>query len=159
MTTPNETHLKQPRRLTSLVAMSVGLAVVALTVVAQQPEASAPASPAEEVAREILDIQNELGGSIVPDLSPDSLTPPAESFQPFPNESKTRIEHLRDAAWRLDSSAHRLECVELYRQADALRDLAADLRQDARALKTGPKHEAASRKGEIIGLAPPAPVD
>ena len=45
-----------------MVAMFLGLGVAVFTVVAEQPEASAPSVSAEEVAREILEIQNQLGG-------------------------------------------------------------------------------------------------
>jgi hypothetical protein len=130
MATPKKRSPKQPTRGTAIAAMLLCLAAAALTVVAQQPEVPAPAASAEAVAREILEIQKQLGGSIVPDLSRQQATPPRTS-----NSSETQIEHLRDTAWRLDCSAHRLECLDLYRHADALRELANRFRQDAREMK------------------------
>jgi hypothetical protein len=126
---------RQPNRRTAIVAMLLCLVAVVLTVVAAQAEKPAPA---EAVAREILEIQNELGGSIVSDLFQESPPAAAEAAQwcPAPPEAQRDATwHLRDTAWRLDASAHQLECLDLYGQADALRELATRLRQDARDIK------------------------
>ena len=122
----SETASKQPSRRTAIVAMFLGLVVAVFTVVAEQPEASAPSVSAEEVAREILEIQNQLGGSIVKSLAP----PPASLVS-----SLEPVAALREAAWQVTAAAHRLELVDLYRQADALRELASQLRFDARRMK------------------------
>jgi len=130
-----EISLKQPSRRAAVALMFVGLAVATLAVVAEQPEATSPDASAEAVAREILEIQKELGGSIVPSLSYQPPHPRADSPQRIMVTTETRIDHLRDTAWRLDSASHRLECNDLYSQADALRALASRLRQDARDIK------------------------
>ena len=105
-----------------------------------------PVAPqtAEEVAQEILRIQTDMGGSIVetspvfdsadsiPPISPAPRIPPASQ-----SDVLKRIGSLRNAAWQLDSTAHKLEIHDLYDQADALRELATSLRQDARQLKAG----------------------
>ena len=120
---------------------------------APRRETRSPISPtAEEVAQELLEIQQQLGGSIVeqsPQLSewngaPASLgqntslpssvwgtlwTPPAAAGEHPP------VAALRGSAWQLDMAAHRLESHDLYRQADALRKMAEQLRGDARVLK------------------------
>ncbi len=83
----------------------------------------------ESVAHEILEIQQHLGGSIVSDR---------QSLQEFPssrNSEEKTVRSLRDAAWRLDRSAEKLERSELYKQADALRNLAQQFRLDARAIR------------------------
>lgn len=124
----------QPSRRTATLAMLLGLVAV-LTVVAQHSETPVSSASAEEVAREILDIQNQLGGSIVPASPVELLHAPADSPRQLSGALRTRINHLRDTAWKLDSAAHRLECVDLYGQADALRELASELRLDARSMK------------------------
>ncbi|MCH8839168.1 MAG: hypothetical protein IH831_00540 [Planctomycetes bacterium] len=113
--------------------MFLGLGVAVFTVVAEQPEASAPSASAAEVAREILEIQNQLGGSIVKaSVMEDSwftLTPAPTPLVSAP------VAALREAAWQVVAAAHRLEIVDLYSQADALRELASQLRHDARNMK------------------------
>lgn len=126
---------QQPSQRTAIVAMFLGLAVAVFTVVAEQPEAYPPsASPnAEEVAREILEIQNQLGGSIVK-ASAGADGWPSPTATPLAS-SPAQVPALREAAWQVTAAAHRLELVDLYRQADALRELASQLRHDARNLK------------------------
>ena len=113
--------------------MFLGLVVAVFAVVAEQPEASAPSASAEEVAREILEIQNQLGGSIVKaSAMADSWLSPS----PAPLASASvQVTTLREAAWQLAAAAHRLELVDLYSQADSLRELASQLRHDARNMK------------------------
>lgn len=125
----------QPSRRTALVAMFLSLVILVFTVVAQQPETPVPSASAEEVARELLEIQERLGGSIVPASPQELLHPPADSPRPLSDTAKTQVDQLRVTAWKLDSAAHRLECVDLYSQSDALRELASQLRHDARAMK------------------------
>jgi hypothetical protein len=135
MATQSSILTKQPSRRAAIAAMMLCLAVTGLTVIAQQPAEPPPAASAVVVAREILEIQNDLGGSIVGDLSQESPLAAAEFSEWHLPPPETPVDELRDTAWRLDASAHRLECLDLYGQADALRELANQLRQDARDMK------------------------
>lgn len=126
-------RLKQPRRLTAFLAMLLVLVFAVFTVVAEQNQELATDASAEEVVREILEIQSQLGGSIVKasaEANNRSL-PPRQS----PAASQAKVEELREAAWCLSGAAHRLECVDLYDQADAIRELATRLRGAARQMK------------------------
>jgi hypothetical protein len=114
----------------------------------------------ESVARELLEIRRRLGGSIVSDREVLQDIPPLPSVDqaeitdlpaavvPFVSSipgSQGRaklmdpavgtVNLLRDAAWQLDQSAEKLERSELYKQADALRNLAQQFRLDARAIR------------------------
>lgn len=96
-----------------------------------------PATPAL-MPPELRRIQKSLGGSAVEKFpllqSMDELRRPSIS-QPLPAQSRRpAIESMRDAAWHMDSWANRLEELELYNQADALRAHAQRLRLDARAI-------------------------
>jgi hypothetical protein len=51
------------------------------------------------------------------------------------HSAQHEVAALRKAAWQLDTASHRLEQLNLYPQADALRRLAMRLRNDARGLK------------------------
>ena len=144
-----------------------------LSVVANH-KASATAS---EVAREVLRLQEQLGGSVVDDrpqlenlpLEVDGYVPtriPARSLHPhryhnwdtsllaWPAEQAmvpdgnrmgpprggnripvSKVSLLRETALLLDTRAHDLESLDLYEQADALREVASRLRTDARAMK------------------------
>lgn len=128
MNVSKENLPKQPSRRIAIVAMFLCLGVAVFTVVAEQPEASVPSS--EEVAREILEIQNQLGGSIVKSLAEENSW-----LAPTPSPASAPVAALREAAWQVTAAAHRLELVDLYRQADAMRELASQLRQDARNMK------------------------
>ncbi len=109
---------------------------------------------AAEVAREVLRLQQQMGGSVVRnrtglqswDNSSWPVTPnEAPLFSPhddldarrqtLPERSVNKVSELREAAWQLDTTAHRLESLDLYDQADALRDVAHRLRHDAREMK------------------------
>ena len=115
--------------------MFLGLGVAVFTVVAEQPEASAPSPSAAEVAREILEIQNQLGGSIVKaSVMEDSWFTLSPAPTPLAS-APAPVAALREAAWQVVAAAHRLEIVDLYSQADALRELASQLRHDARNMK------------------------
>ncbi len=113
-------------------------------------------TPAEEVAREVLRLQQQMGGSVVKNRAelqgwdyaprtPDSLEAPPWPISPPRveqiNASKPidkpvdKVGELREAAWQLDTTAHRLEKLDLYDQADALRGVASRLRHDARKMK------------------------
>jgi hypothetical protein len=112
--------------------MFLGLGVAVFTVVAEQREASAPSASTAEVAREILEIQNQLGGSIVKaPIEEESWLSLAPSPTPLASAAAP-VAALREAAWQVVVAAHRLELVDLYSQADALRELASQLRHDAR---------------------------
>ena len=108
--------------------------------------------PAEEMAQEILRLQQQMGGSVVDnrtelqgwDYAP--RTPDSQEAPPWPtlpsrnafvetNRPSNKVHELREAAWQLDTTAHRLERLDLYEQADALRDVASRLRHDARKIK------------------------
>ena len=124
------------------------------------PEIENPASgysdtEAEEIARQVLKLQEQLGGSIIQtsqslEETPGLLQPSQASGVPLPSPPHTkykrgakkqlalahhRINSLRNAAWQLDSTAHQLEQLDQYPQADALRELAHRLRHDARGQK------------------------
>jgi|GEM_PF-4983320 len=79
------------------------------------------------------------------------------THHPVPHAAITRtlprVTALREAAWQLETTAHRLENMELYGQADALRGVATRLRHDARKMKaashpteTGINRRAARRR-------------
>jgi hypothetical protein len=119
-------------------------APVAAAIVTDQP--AAELSP-EDVAREVLRLQEEMGGSIVTDLdtAPDwseTQRPQlrrADWNQPRPstrrNTTPTAVNILRETARQLEQSAHQLESLDLYPQADGLREMADSLRHDARKLR------------------------
>ncbi|NOY28907.1 MAG: hypothetical protein GXP28_01665 [Planctomycetes bacterium] len=149
-------------RFQSVVA--AGLLLLATTMTAAEgPDTSLIADsevPSQEsVADEILEIRQHLGGSIVSDRQSLQEFPPpsvevveatdlpdvvvqfcselsgSQTTQKPANPEGKSVKSLRDAAWRLDQSAERLERSELYKQADALRNLAQQFRLDARAIR------------------------
>lgn len=113
----------------------------------------------EAVAREIITIQQQLGGPAVspqwphsgnpsskalitdhPDFAdPRTVSSTQSSYANFQssraNPQAKKVETLREVAFRLDATAHELEKLDLYEQADSLRQVASRLRKDARALK------------------------
>ena len=108
----------------------------------------APTTPTpQEVAREVLRLQEEMGGSIVagfgeiPSWAPHPSSPPRGVARPrLPiHESPVVVDSpvvvLREVSWQLERAAHRLELIDLYDQADALRETAAMLRKEARSMK------------------------
>lgn len=101
------------------------------------PTSSVPAP--HDVAREVLRLQEEMGGSIVSDLQTApgwNTTPtPPPLPQPWRPTLGTPVLALRETAWQLEQSAYLLESLDLYSQADALRETANKLRIDARKLK------------------------
>lgn len=94
----------------------------------------------DEIAREIAKIQQDLGGSIVEKQFDVEDAQTISSAQRAVVASRSAqsgdpVLVLRESAWKLDAAAHRLESLDLYSQADAVRDLAEKLRQDARQLR------------------------
>ncbi len=127
----------------------------------------------EEMAREIFRLQQQLGGSIVPGAEPQpwpragdplgkalitdqevirSRHTHSPSAADLPSHQLKKVETLREAAFDLERTAHELERLDLYEQADALRDVASRLRRDARQFKQLPK--SAVLEGSML-LAPP----
>ncbi len=100
---------------------------------------SPPAPAPQDVAREVLRLQEEMGGSIVSDFATQSgwNTPPNPSPvpQPWRGVHNSPVLALRETAWQLEQSAYLLESLDLYSQADALRETADKLRIDGRKLK------------------------
>jgi hypothetical protein len=91
-----------------------------------------------EVAREVLRLQEEMGGSVAAGFgAPHEVVsvPPQQPPQPWRPAPKSPVIALRETAWQLDQSAHMLESLDLYDQADALRETADKLRKDAREMK------------------------
>ena len=110
------------------------------------PDSSQAQQDVDEVAREILKIQQEIGGSVV-DLPSAELVSPSLNTEELVISSanigekdQEPVTALREASLQLDLVAHRLELLDLYSQSDATRELAQRLRQDARALKR-PDHQ------------------
>ncbi len=117
---------------------------VAAAVVTDQP--AGELSP-EEVAREVLRLQEEMGGSIVTDLdaAPGWNEPPRAQLRRTgwdqPRTTTRRgatpmaVNILRETARQLEQSAHQLESLDLYQQADSLREMANRVRGNARKLR------------------------
>jgi hypothetical protein len=110
---------------------------------------TSPVTPTPaDVAREVIKLQEELGGSITRHLSePRQLQPPlprpmAQSPHNWRPVAESPVVVLRETAWQLEQAAHRLELLDLYDQADAVRETAAILREEAR----WRKEEAAKEK-------------
>jgi hypothetical protein len=102
----------------------------------------APPLSSQDIAREVVRLQEEMGGSITQGFEANATweAPLAEptgqaQSQPLPIESPARA--LREVAWQLDQSAYLLEALDLYEQADSLRETAGRLRSDARGMKGG----------------------
>ena len=125
----------QPSRLVALAAMATALVAAVIVVGAPQDKPSPLAVPSDQVVRDLVEIQQQLGGSIVEGTALETLAPatPPVSMSPSP------VSTLREAAWQLDQSAYQLELVDLYDRADSLREMADELRQEARDLKGGSK--------------------
>ena len=98
-------------------------------------------APAE--AEMLLKVQRQLGGSIVdqvmpleqPRLSdPAPATVPERPTNPTGPRERQQIRALREAARRIEECAARLEDLGLYGHADRSRELASQIRLDARRL-------------------------
>lgn len=139
---------------------------------------NSPAKIIEPLPPELLQIQQKLGGSVInqfpalrsdeapplqPYLSPPisvTVSPPAIAFDG--RSAGCAVTALRAAAADLDAAANRLEQVELYSQADALRAQAQRLRKDARKLPSAPAVGQPSlapawQPGLVPQIAPEAP--
>ena len=113
-------------------------AIHAVAAIATDVPNSAAPDP-EIVAREVLRLQEEMGGSIVSDFQPEprwnALPTPPIGPQLWRPALNSPVLALRETAWQLEQSAYLLESLDLYSQADALRETAGRLRRDARKLK------------------------
>jgi hypothetical protein len=129
------------------IASSVALCVLLLPAVASaDPTPSGPGAPLETIpgpmTEELRRIQRDLGGSAVerfPSLREDRgrLLRMRGEASPPTVQPRQAVEALREAASQLDTTANRLERLELYAQADALREQAQRLRVDARGMAGG----------------------
>lgn len=110
-------------------------------------DARTPPNEPTQLPPELQAIQRSLGGSSLnqfPSLR-DEAGPFRSRLQSGlrersaarSNVHRDAIRALRDAATQLDGSANRLESLELYAQADAMRQLAQQMRIDARGLTAG----------------------
>jgi hypothetical protein len=133
-----------------LSVAKVGVAMVAclLTIAPSASADPTPTGPAVQpletisgpVAEELRQIQRSLGGSAVeqfPSLKDPESRPASAPVVASPlagPHQRGVIEALRMAATQLDDIANRLERMELYQRADALREQAQRLRLDARGM-------------------------
>lgn len=105
---------------------------------------------ASQVAREVLELQRQMGGSIVPgfggDFSEAGISEPEKQAKPKSGK-KSPVAALRAGAWQLERLAYRLEKLNLYPQADAVRQTATKLRLDARRL------QAESERSTPLGIS------
>ena len=154
MITTLRSHSAGYRLQTALCSVMLS-ALLGSSAIAAEPAASgssrdeAPATPQSEPAQlppELQAIQRSLGGSTLnqfPSLRDDAGPLRARLQAGGRERSAARglhrdaIRALRDAAAQLDMSANRLESLELYPQADAMRQLAQQMRVDARAWAAG----------------------
>lgn len=125
------------------LAAVAGLALWQLVLIGSAAADPVPANPPAvlrdaipaPVAEELRQIQRSLGGSAVeafPSLR-DAEPPLTASGPAAPTrQQRQAIDALRESAAELDATANRLERLELFRQADALRAQAQRLRLDAR---------------------------
>jgi hypothetical protein len=92
------------------------------------------------IAQDLQRIQRELGGSVVEQFpSLRGVRPQSARLLSSTSPHREAVGALREAASQLDMTANRLEGLELYRQADALREQAQRLRLDARGMIEGPR--------------------
>jgi hypothetical protein len=98
------------------------------------PIADWPAPIAQDLQR----IQKALGGSVVEEF-PSLRAKPQAAGAASGSLQRRAVAALREAAAQLDVTANRLEGLELYRQADGLREQAQRLRLDARGMIEGPR--------------------
>lgn len=141
-------------RLQMIIVMAAGFCALAGNC-ASAEEAPTPDAWPAGVAPELQRIQRELGGSAVDRFealketagpawatdharSSDERRPSdAASERKAPWVGRPQIETLRDAAGQIDILANRLERLELYAQADSLRDEAQKFRLEARRMAGG----------------------
>jgi hypothetical protein len=124
----------------------------ATAVASDRAATDAVVATAEQVARELLQLQQQQGGSVVtdrpaladwhespvtagtaprwsPGYRPQSQVSPEQRDHPT---LQRRVQRLRKTARQLDLEAHALEILELYDAADAVRAVATRLRHAAR---------------------------
>jgi hypothetical protein len=129
----------------------VSVTLVGLRVTAEPAPTAEPPRLSPDLER----IQQSLGGSVVDRFS--TLRAGAEKPRTALEEKLAEarkheaIKALRQAAVELDGAANRLEGLELYQQADSLRDQAQQLRLDARRMSGSNPRDGAS------ALRPSAP--
>jgi hypothetical protein len=119
--------------------VTCGYWLLAASSVCAQGEPNSPVTKdAGAIAPEVKQIQRALGGPVVDRFSTlraNDAKPLSSTAAKQPNnEQRQAVEALRDAATQLDATANKLERLELYRQADALRQQAQQLRLDARGM-------------------------
>jgi hypothetical protein len=111
----------------------------------------APPLSSQDVAREVLRLQEEMGGSIVTDwnTAPTQVDPTQRAiYQPNVElPAAPAVQIMRESARQLEYSAHQLESLDLYSQADSLREMAHNLRLEARKLR------AESTENPTLGVA------
>jgi hypothetical protein len=133
------------------------VASVSLHVAAEPSPTGEPPRLSPDLER----IQRSLGGSVVERFS--TLRAEAEKPRNAVEEKlaaakrREAVKALRQAAVELDAAANRLEGLELYQQADSLRDQAQQLRLDARHMSGGNPREAASALRPPSAWASPQP--
>jgi hypothetical protein len=123
--------------------------LVSVTLVGLQVAAEpAPMAEPPRLSPDLERIQQSLGGSVVDRFS--TLRAGAEKPRTALEEKLAEarkheaIKALRQAAVELDGAANRLEGLDLYQQADSLRDQAQQLRLDARRMSGSDPTRAAS---------------
>jgi hypothetical protein len=125
-----------PVVLGAVVLLSVPVCGESVAVVSDRVDK--PELEAQQVAREVLELQRQMGGSIVPgfggDLIEDGIPEPVKTPKPRSGR-KSPVVALRAGSWQLERLAYRLEKLNLYSQADAVRETARRLRLDARRLQ------------------------
>jgi len=114
---------------------------------AELPKAESPEGEASEVdpvaeglrLRQILKRPSVVSGESFAPFGEEAAETPAEpAALPSPASAEDvlpEVQLLRDAAWQLEQTAHQLECRDLYERADQLRQVARELRADARRLR------------------------
>lgn len=138
------------------LACGAAIAIANPTRAAEPADQPADVAEATDLPPAIRAIQNSLGGPLADrfDGMRESELPGTPWWRRFnqsrmalvaPASAQSGVEvpglkvlALRDAAAELDDSANRLESLDLYQQADALRDAAQRLRVDARRMAGGP---------------------
>ncbi|MEM8945062.1 MAG: hypothetical protein AAGD11_07755 [Planctomycetota bacterium] len=129
-----------------------------------------------QLAQEIKMLQQQMGGSVVESTLPPHWENPSSTSQalitdqppngnwstyPAPHRAdfdhqRRHVDELREVAFHLDSMAHRLEKLDLYENADALRQVANRIRHDARRIKQD-RHAPATQTSPQPSATPSLP--
>jgi hypothetical protein len=138
-----------------------GLALVSVTLVGLRVAAEpAPTAEPPRLSPDLERIQQSLGGSVVDRFSTlraDAEKPRTALEEKLAEARKHEaIKALRQAAFELDGAANRLEGLELYQQADSLRDQAQQLRLDARRMSGANQRDTASARRPSAPWASPS---